>query len=167
MSLSLQEKEALVAELGEQVAKSQTIVLAEYRGINVTDITGLRAKAREAGVYLHVVKNTLARRAVQGTEFEGLAEHMKGPLIYSMSEDAVAAAKVVANFAKENDKMVITAGAMSGKVMSVDEVNVLAATPSRDELIATLMATINATTAKFVRTLAALRDKKQEEEAAA
>jgi large subunit ribosomal protein L10 len=108
-----------------------------------------------------VLKNTLARRAVQGTPFEALAEKMVGPLVYSMSADAVAAAKVVFDFAKTNDKLVIKAGAMGGSVMSAQQVAVLAATPSRDELIARLMATMNATTAKFVRTLAAIRDKNE------
>ena len=163
MSLNLQEKQAVVAEVSAQVAESQTIVLAEYRGIRVADITELRAAARSAGVYFHVLKNTLAQRAVQGTPFEPLAEKMIGPLVYSMSADAVAAAKVVFDFAKTNDKLVIKAGSMSGTVMSADEVAVLAATPSRDELIATLMATMNATTAKFVRTLAAIRDKSEAE----
>ena len=159
VSLNLQEKQAVVAEVSAQVAQAQTIVLAEYRGIQVADITKLRANARKSGVYFHVLKNTLARRAVQGTPFEALAEKMVGPLVYSMSADAVAAAKVVFDFAKTNDKLVIKAGAMSGSLMSAEQVAVLAATPSRDELIARLMATMNATTAKFVRTLAAIRDK--------
>ncbi len=163
MSLNLQEKQAVVAEVSAQVAQSQTIVLAEYRGIQVADITELRAAARNAGVYFHVLKNTLARRAVKDTPFEPLAEQMSGPLVYSMSEDAVAAAKVVFEFAKTNDKLVIKAGSMNGSVMDAEQVAVLAATPSRDELIATLMATMNATTAKFVRTLAAVRDKKESE----
>ncbi|MDO9010688.1 MAG: 50S ribosomal protein L10 [Gallionella sp.] len=158
MSLNLQEKQTVVAEVSAQVAQSQTIVLAEYRGIKVADITILRANARKAGVYLHVLKNTLARRAVQGTSFEPLAESMVGPLVYSMSADAVAAAKVMYDFAKTNNKLVIKAGAMSGSLLSAEQVAVLAATPSRDELIARLMATMNATTAKFVRTLAAIRD---------
>lgn len=161
LSLNLQEKQAVVAEVSAQVALAQTIVLAEYRGIQVADITRLRAVARKSGVYFHVLKNTLARRAVQGTPFEALAEKMVGPLVYSMSADAVAAAKVVFDFAKTNDKLVIKAGAMSGSVMSAEQVAVLAATPSRDELIARLMATMNATTAKFVRTLAAIRDKNE------
>ncbi len=163
MSLNLQEKQAVVAEVSAQVAESQTIVLAEYRGIKVADITDLRAAARKEGVYLHVLKNTLAQRAVQGTPFEPLAEQMVGPLVYSMSADAVAAAKVVFNFAKTNDKLVIKVGSMNGSVMTAEQVAVLAATPSRDELIATLMATMNATTAKFVRTLAAVRDKTEAE----
>jgi len=161
LSLNLQEKQAVVAEVSAQVALAQTIILAEYRGIAVADITKLRANARKSGVYFHVLKNTLARRAVQGTPFEALAEKMVGPLVYSMSADPVAAAKVVFDFAKTNDKLVIKAGAMSGSVMSAEQVGVLAAIPSRDELIARLMATMNATTAKFVRTLAAIRDKNE------
>ena len=159
MSLNLQEKQAVVAEVSAQVALAQTIVLAEYRGIRVADITVLRANARKSGVYFHVLKNTLAKRAVQGTPFEALAEKMIGPLVYSMSADPVAAAKVMFDFAKTNDKLVIKAGAMSGSVMSAQQVGILAAIPSRDELLARLMATMNATTAKFVRTLAAIRDK--------
>jgi len=158
LSLNLQEKQAVVAEVSAQVAQSQTIVLAEYRGIKVADITVLRATARKSGVYLHVLKNSLARRAVQGTSFEALADSMVGPLVYSMSADAVAAAKVMNDFAKTNPKLVIKAGAMAGSLMSAEQVAILAATPSRDELIAMLMATMNATTAKFVRTLAAIRD---------
>ncbi len=167
MSLNLQEKQAVVAEVSAQVALAQTIVLAEYRGVKVDDITRLRANARKAGVYFRVLKNTLARRAVQGTPFEALAEKMVGPLVYSISADPVAAAKVVHEFAKTNVKLVIKAGAMSGAVMSADEVKVLAAIPSRNELIARLMATMNAATSTFVRTLAAIRDKKEAEAAAA
>jgi large subunit ribosomal protein L10 len=167
LGLNLQEKQAVVTEVSAQVALAQTIVLAEYRGILVSDITKLRAEARKAGVYLHVLKNTLARRAVQGTPFAPLADKMVGPLIYSISADAVSAAKVINDFAKSNDKLVITAGCMSGNVMSVADVKVLAATPSRDELIAKLMATMLATTSTFVRGLAAVRDKKEAEEATA
>ena len=159
MGLNLQQKQAVVAEVGAQVAQAQTIVLAEYSGIEVADITVLRANARKSGVYFRVLKNTLARRAVQGTPFEALAEKMVGPLVYSISADPVAAAKVVHEFAKTNDKLVIKAGAMSGSVMSAQQVAALAVIPSRDELIARLMATMNATTSKFVRTLAAIRDK--------
>ncbi|MDD4928753.1 MAG: 50S ribosomal protein L10 [Gallionella sp.] len=158
MSLNLQEKQAVVAEVSAQVAQSQTIVLAEYRGIKVADITKLRATARNSGVYLHVLKNSLARRAVQGTSFESLADSMVGPLVYSMSADPVAAAKVMCEFARTNNKLVVKAGAMTGSLLSAEQIVVLAATPSRDELIARLMATMNATTAKFVRTLAAIRD---------
>lgn len=167
MSLNLQQKQAVVSEVSAQVAQAQTIVLAEYRGIEVADITRLRANARSSGVYFHVLKNTLARRAVQGTPFEALAEKMVGPLVYSISADAIAAAKVVHDFAKTNDKLVIKAGSMAGSVMTADEVKVLAATPSRNELIARLMATMNAATSTFVRGLAAIRDKKEAEAAAA
>ena len=167
MGLNLQEKQAVVSEVSAQVAQAQTIVLAEYRGIEVGDITRLRASARKSGVYFHVLKNTLARRAVQGTPFEALAEKMVGPLVYSISADPVAAAKVVHEFAKTNDRLVIKAGAMAGSVMSADEVKALAAIPSRNELIARLMATMNATTSKFVRTLAAIRDKNEGATAAA
>jgi len=149
------------------VALAQTIVLAEYRGILVSDITKLRADARKSGVYLHVLKNTLARRAVQGTPFAPLADKMVGPLIYSISPDAVSAAKVINDFAKSNDKLVIKAGCMSGNVMSVADVKVLAATPGREELLAMLMGTMLATTSTFVRGLAAVRDKKEAEAAAA
>ena len=167
MSLNLQEKQAVVTEVSAQVAQAQTIVLAEYRGILVSDITKLRAAARKSGVYLHVLKNTLARRAVEGTPFAPLADKMVGPLIYSISPDAVSAAKVIHDFAKTNDKLVIKAGCMSGAVMSVEDVKVLAATPSRDELIAMLMGTMLATTSTFVRGLAAVRDKKEAEAATA
>lgn len=167
MGLNLQEKQAVVSEVSAQVALAQTIVLAEYRGIAVSDITKLRANARKSGVYMHVLKNTLARRAVQGTPFAALADKMVGPLIYSISPDAVSAAKVVHEFAKSNTKLVITAGCMSGTLMSVDDVKVLAATPSRDELIAMLMGTMLATTSTFVRGLAAVRDKKEAEATAA
>ena len=119
MGLNLQEKQAVVAEVSAQVAHAQTIVLAEYRGIPVSEITTLRANARQSGVYFHVLKNTLARRAVQGTAFETLAEKMVGPLVYSISADAVAAAKVVHEFAKVNDKLVIKAGSFNGKVLDV------------------------------------------------
>jgi large subunit ribosomal protein L10 len=167
LSLNLQEKQAVVTEVSAQVAQAQTIVLAEYRGILVSDITKLRASARKSGVYLHVLKNTLARRAVEGTPFAPLADKMVGPLIYSISPDAVSAAKVIHDFAKTNDKLVIKAGCMSGAVMSVEDVKVLAATPSRDELIAMLMGTMLATTSTFVRGLAAVRDKKEAEAATA
>jgi large subunit ribosomal protein L10 len=167
LGLNLQEKQAIVAEVNEQVAQAQTIVLAEYRGIVVSDITKLRATARKSGVYFRVLKNTLARRAVQGTPFEVLAEKMVGPLVYSISADPVAAAKIVHEFATTNGKLVIKAGAMVGSLMSAEQVAVLAAIPSRNELIARLMATMNAATSTFVRGLAAIRDKKEAETAAA
>lgn len=161
MSLNLDDKKAVVAEVAVEVAKAQTIVVAEYRGIQVSALTQLRAQARQNGVYLRVVKNTLARRAVADTSFAGLAEHMVGPLIYSISEDPVAAAKVLHAFAKGNDNIVIKAGSYNGKVMNAQEVGVLASIPSRDELLAKLMGTMQATISGFVRGLAAVRDQKE------
>lgn len=167
LGLNLQEKQAIVTEVSEQVSQAQAIVLAEYRGIVVSDIAKLRATARKSGVYFRVLKNTLARRAVQGTPYEALAEKMVGPLVYSISSDPVAAAKIVHEFAKTNGKLVIKAGAMVGSLMSAEQVAVLAAIPSRSELIARLMATMNAATSTFVRGLAAIRDKKVAETASA
>lgn len=165
MSLNLDDKKAVVAEVASEVAKAQTIVVAEYRGIQVSALTKLRAEARKQGVYLRVLKNTLARRAVADTSFAQLADHMVGPLIYSLSEDPIAAAKVLHSFAKENTSIVIKAGAYEGKVMNAQEVGVLASIPSRDELLAKLMGTMQATISGFVRGLAAVRDQKEAEAA--
>lgn len=176
MGLNLDDKKAVVAEISEKVANAQSIVLAEYRGLEVGDMTALRVKARNAGVYLRVLKNTLARRAVSGTPFEGLGQHMVGPLAYGISPDPVAAAKVLNEFAKTNDKFVIKAGAMPGQVMTSKEVATLATMPSREELLAKLMGTMQAPVAKlartlnevpgkFVRTVAALRDQKEKQAA--
>lgn len=170
MSLNLEEKKAVVAELGAELAHAQTVVVAEYRGIGVVGMTTLRAKARANGVYLRVLKNTLARRAVAGTPFAGLADQLVGPLAYGISKDPVAAAKVLADFAKGNDKIVIKGGAMANFVMSPTDVSNLASMPSRDELLAKLMGTMQAPVTQFVRTLnevptkfvrglAAIRDK--------
>lgn len=159
MSLNLQEKQAVVAEVSAQVAQAQTIVLAEYRGIEVGDITRLRANARQSGVYLRVLKNTLARRAVQGTPFEGLAEQMVGPLLYGISADAVAAAKVVHDFARTNDKLVIKAGAYNGKVMDVAGVNALATVPSKEVLLAQLCGLLQSPVSGLARVLAAVAEK--------
>jgi large subunit ribosomal protein L10 len=104
LSLNLTQKKAVVAEVSEVIANAQTVVLAEYRGTPVTDMTVLRAEARKSGVYLRVLKNSLVRRAVEGTPFADLANDMVGPLVFGISEDAVAAAKVMNNFAKENEK---------------------------------------------------------------
>ena len=112
MSLNLEGKKEVVAEVSERLDKAQTVVLAEYRGLPVEDITVLRSQARASGVYLRVLKNTLARRAVQGTPFEKLADKMVGPLAYGISDDPVAAAKVLHAYAKGNDKLVIKGGAM-------------------------------------------------------
>ena len=165
MGLNLNDKKAVVAEVSAQVANAQTIVVAEYRGIEVTDLTVLRKKAREAGVYLRVLKNTLVRRAVAGTEFAGLADQMVGPLIYSVSADPVAAAKVLADFAKTNDKLVLKAGSYAGKVLDKAGVQALASVPSREELLSKLLYVMQAPVAGFVRGLAALAT--QREEAAA
>ena len=176
MSLNLEQKQAVVAEVSAQLAKAQTVILAEYRSIPVKDMTELRRKARVSGVYLRVLKNTLARRAVAGTPFKGLAEKMVGPLAYGISSDPVAAAKVLQEFAKDNEKFVIKAGAMPNMVMSAGEVAVLARMPGRQELLTKLAATLQAPIAKFVRTLnevpgkfarslAAVRDQKQQQAA--
>jgi large subunit ribosomal protein L10 len=153
LSLNLEQKQAVVAEVSAQLAKAQTVVLAEYRSVPVKDMTELRRKARGSGVYLRVLKNTLARRAVADTPFKGLADKMVGPLAYGISVDPVAAAKVLHEFARGNEKFVIRAGAMPNVVMSAREVADLARMPSRQELIATLMATMQAPVATFVRTL--------------
>lgn len=153
MSLNLDEKKAIVAEVSAQVESAQAIIMAEYRGIEVGQMTQLRAKAREAGIYFRVVKNSLVRRAVEGTPYAGLAEHMVGPLAYGISTDPVAAAKVLHEFSKGNEKFVIKVGAIGEKVMSVDDVKALASLPSRDELLSKLLGTMQAPVAKFVRTL--------------
>jgi len=160
LGLNLQEKQAVVAEVSAQVAQAQTIVLAEYRGIPVAEITKLRANARQSGVYFHVLKNTLARRAVQGTPFEALADQMVGPLVYSISADAVAAAKVVNEFAKTNDKLVIKAGAYNGKVMDKAAVCALASVPSKEVLLAQLLGVMQAPVSGFARVLAAVAEQK-------
>jgi len=165
MALNLDDKKAVVAEVSAQVANAQTIVVAEYRGIEVGHLTELRKKARESGVYLRVLKNTLARRAVAGTSFEGLSSAMTGPLIYSMSQDAVAAAKVLNDFAKTNDKIVLKAGCYSGKVLDQASVKALASIPSREELLAKLLGVMQAPVATFACALGALA-KKREAEAA-
>jgi large subunit ribosomal protein L10 len=159
LSLNLQEKQAVVAEVSAQVAQAQTIVLAEYRGIAVAEITQLRANARKAGVYFHVVKNTLVRRAVQGTPFEALAEKMVGPLVYSMSADAVAAAKVVHEFARTNDKLVVKGGAYNGKMLDTAGVNALATVPSKEVLLAQLCGLLQSPVSGLARVLVAVAEK--------
>lgn len=153
MGLNLDDKKAAVAEMSAEVARSQAIVLAENRGLEVGQLTELRKRARNAGVYFRVVKNTLARRAVADTPFAELAEKMVGPLAYGMSSDPVALAKVLHEFAKGNEKLAIKGGAMANFVMSPKDVASLATLPSRDELLATLLGTMQAPVAQFVRTL--------------
>lgn len=153
MSLNLEEKKAVVAEVSAQIAGAQTVVVAEYRGITVDDMTQLRVKARKEGVYLRVLKNTLARRAIADTPFAGIADQLVGPLAYGISKDPVAAAKVMHEFAKSNDKFVVKAGAMPNLVMSAKDVGNLASMPSREELLSKLLGTMQAPVAQFVRTL--------------
>jgi large subunit ribosomal protein L10 len=161
LSLNLTEKKAVVAEVSAQVAQAQAIVLAEYRGIGVANLTVLRAEARKSGVYLRVLKNTLVRRAVEGTSFAALADAMVGPLLFGISSDAVSAAKVISNFAKTNDKIVIKAGAMPNQVMDAAGVQALASTLSREELLAKFACTLNEVPTKFARAIAAVRDAKE------
>ncbi|AKU13941.1 50S ribosomal protein L10 [Aromatoleum toluolicum] len=166
MGLNLDDKKAVVAEVSARVANAQTIAVAEYRGIEVGDLTVLRAKAREAGVYLRVLKNTLVRRAIAETPFAGLSDQLTGPLIYGISEDPVAAAKVLNDFAKGNDKLVLKAGSYAGNTLDKAGVQALASIPSREELLAKLLGVMQAPVTGFACTLAALA-KKREEEAAA
>ena len=177
MGLNLEQKQAVVSEIAVQLGSAQAVIVAEYRGLDVGAVTDLRAKARKSGLYLRVLKNTLARRAVKGTPFEKLSEQMVGPLIYGISQDPVAGAKVLSAFAKDNDKLVIRGGAMPNVLMSVTDVKALAMLPSRDELLAKLMGTIQAPVVKllrtmnevpgrFVRTLAAVRDAQATKESA-
>ena len=176
MSLNIEEKKEVVAEVSERLAKAQAVVLAEYRGIPVEQITVLRSQARASGVYLRVLKNTLARRAVKGTPFEKLSDQMVGPLAYGISDDPVAAAKVLHAYAKGNDKLVIKGGAMPNQVLTAKEVGSLATMPGREQLLATLLGTMQAPVAKFVQTLnevpskfvralAAVRDQKEKQAA--
>ncbi len=153
MSLNLTEKKAVVAEVSAQVEAAQAVILAEYRGIGVENLTSLRAEARKSGVYLRVLKNTLVRRAVEGSPFSGLSNDMVGPLIFGISADPVAVAKVMNDFAKANDKFVIKAGAMPNEVLSAVGIKALASMPSRDELLSKLLGTMQAPVAKFVQTL--------------
>jgi large subunit ribosomal protein L10 len=165
VGLNLNDKKAVVAEISAKVASAQTIVLAEYRGIEVGHLTQLRAKARSGGVYLRVLKNTLARRAVEGTAFSGLASEMTGPLIYAISEDAVAAAKILQDFSKSNDKLVIKAGSYAGKPLDKAAVAALANIPSREVLISQLLGVMLAPVSGMARVLAAVAAKKETESA--
>ncbi len=171
-SSSLERKKGAIDQVSARVATAQALILAEYRGLTVGAMTGLRVKARNSGVDLRVLKNTLARRAVRGTQFEKLSEQMSGPLVYGFAKDPVAGAKVLADFARENEQFVIRAGAIQNAVMSAAEVKVLATMPGRPELLARLAGTLQAPMAKlvrtlnevpgkFVRTLAALRDARE------
>jgi len=160
LSLNRSEKEAVISDVTGLAAKAQTLVMAEYRGITVADMTKLRATARSNGVSLSVLKNTLARRAVAGSGFEVVSDQMTGPLIYGFSEDAVAAAKVVAEFAKTNNKLVIRGGAYGGKVLDVDGVKQLASIPSKEVLLAQLLGLMQSPISRTARVLAALAEQK-------
>ncbi|MCP1293226.1 MULTISPECIES: 50S ribosomal protein L10 [Chromobacterium] len=165
MSLNIEDKKAVVAEVSATLADAQTLVIAEYRGIEVSSMTKLRAQARENGVYLRVLKNTLVRRAVEGTPFAGLADQMVGPLVYAVSTDPVAAAKVLHQYAKADDKIIVKAGSYDGQVLNAAQVAELASIPSREELLSKLLYVMQAPVAGFARALAALSDKKQAEAA--
>jgi large subunit ribosomal protein L10 len=158
--LNVQDKKAIVADVGAQLAGAQTVVLAEYRGIPVEQLTKLRASARDQGVYLRVLKNTLARRAAQGTQFEPLANSMVGPLIYGISADPIASAKVLQGFAKTQDLLVIKAGLYNGKLLDVAGVKALATIPSRDELLSQLLGVMLAPVSAMARVLGAVAAQK-------
>ncbi|WP_088281531.1 50S ribosomal protein L10 [Ideonella sp. A 288] len=160
MSLNRSEKAAVISDVSAQAARSQTLALAEYRGLTVEHLNKLRREARDKGVYLHVLKNTLARRAVTGTPFEVAAESMAGPLIYGFSEDAVAAAKVIADFAKGNDKLIVKGGAYAGKVLDANGVKALAAIPSREVLIAQVAGLLKSPIQRLAGVLAAVAEKR-------
>jgi large subunit ribosomal protein L10 len=160
LSLNRSEKEAVISDVTGLAAKAQTLVIAEYRGITVADMTKLRNTARSNGVSLSVLKNTLARRAVAGSAFEVVSDQMTGPLIYGFSEDAVAAAKVVAEFAKTNDKLVIRAGAYGGKALDVNGVKQLASIPTKEVLLAQLLGLMQSPISRTARVLSALAEKK-------
>src|SRR6476659_6591269 len=158
----------MVSEVAAKLKGAQSVIVAEYRGLDVEKVTQLRSKARKSGLYLRVLKNTLARRAVKGTPFEKLSEQMVGPLMYGISQDPVAGAKVLSEFAKENELFIIKAGAMPNAVMSAQDIKALSQLPSREKLLGTMQApmtklvrTLNEVPGKFVRTLAAVRDSKE------
>ena len=166
MSLNRSEKQAVIDEVTALAAKAQTLVMAEYRGITVADMTRLRSQAREKGVNLSVLKNTLARRAVTGSAFEVVSDQMTGPLIYGFSTDAVAAAKVVSDFAKTNDKLVIRGGAFAGKALDVNGVKQLANIPAKEVLLAQLCGLLKSPISRTAVVLGALAAKKGETAAA-
>lgn len=161
MSLNLESKKTVVANVASTLKSAQTVVLAEYQGVTVSQMTVLRANARKSNVYLHVVKNTLARIAVQDTQFASLADKMSGQLVYAISDDAIAAAKVINDFAKDNNAMKIVAGQYNEQLLDVAGVKQLASIPSREELLAKVMGVMMEIPASFVRVIAAIRDQKE------
>lgn len=174
MALTLEEKMAVVAEVSEVAKGAFSAVAAVYSGVTVEEMTDLRVKARQDNVYLRVVKNTLARRALENTDFECMSERLTGPLILAFSqEDPGAAARVAKNFAKENDKFEVTMLSVGGELLEPSEIDKLASLPTRDQAISMLMAvmlaptekfvrTLNAVPTKLVRTVAAISDQKQQ-----
>jgi large subunit ribosomal protein L10 len=173
MALNLEDKKALVAEVADVAAKAQSVVAAEYRGLTVSQMTDLRAKARKQGVYVRVVKNTLARKALAGTSFEAVGPKLKGPLVLAFSkDDPGAAARVVKDFAKANEKLVATLVSLGGQVLPPKDLEAVASLPTREQALSMLLGTIKAPSqklvstlaavpSKLVRTLAAVRDQKQ------
>ncbi len=154
MALNLDQKKAVVAEVAEVAAVAHSAIAAEYIGLSVEDMTALRVKAREHNVYLRVVKNTLARRAFEGTEFECMSDAMVGPLVLAFSqEDPGAAARVISEFAKENDKLVVKLVSIGGKLLDAGDIKRLADMPTKDQAISMLMSVMNAPVEKLVRTL--------------
>ena len=173
MALNLEDKKSIVAEVSTIAASAHSAIAAEYRGMTVDEMTDLRAKARNEGVYLRIVKNTLVKRAVEGTEFECMQDSLVGPLIMAFSQvDPGAAARLVKDFSKDNDKLIAKVIAIGGEVLPIEQLEALSKLPNREQAIAMLMAvmkapvekfvrTLNEPHAKFVRTMAAVRDQKQ------
>jgi large subunit ribosomal protein L10 len=173
MALNLEDKKALVAEVAAVAQKAQSVVAAEYRGLTVGQMTELRAKARKQGVYMRVVKNTLARKALAGTSFESVGPKLKGPLVLAFSkDDPGAAARVVKDFAKTNEKLVATLVSLGGQVLPAKDLETVASLPTREQALSILLGTLKAPVQKFVstlaaapsklvRTVAAVRDQKQ------
>ena len=160
MALNLEDKKALVAEVAEVAAKAQSVVAAEYRGLTVSQMTELRSKARKSGVYMRVVKNTLARKALAGTSFEAVGPKLKGPLVLAFSkEDPGAAARVVKDFAKANDKLVATLVSLGGQVLSAKDLEAVASLPTREQALSMLLGTLKAPSQKLVSTIAAVPSK--------
>jgi large subunit ribosomal protein L10 len=153
--LNLEEKKAIVAEVAEVAANAQSAIAAEYRGLTVDEMTALRKEARGADVYLRVVKNTLARRAVEGTDYACLQDTLTGPLMLAFSnEDPAAAARIFKDFAKDHDKLVVRSIALGGKLMDASQLAILASMPTREQALGMLCGVIQAPISKFVRTLA-------------
>jgi large subunit ribosomal protein L10 len=173
MALNLEDKKALVAEVAGVAAKAQSVVAAEYRGLTVGQMTELRARARKQGVYMRVVKNTLARKALAGTSFESVGPKLKGPLVLAFSkDDPGAAARVVKDFAKSNEKLVATLVSLGGQVLPAGELDKVASLPTREQALSILLGVLKAPIQKLVgtlaapasqlaRTIAAVRDQKQ------